>query len=407
MTRPCPRSWTLRARCLLTVAATTVFCAAAPIAAATATSTLRELPPSLWTYTHTWSLSSDDVLFGVLIDVDQLAGGDLAFTDGRLGQVLIVDRDGQLRRTLEVAGEGPGRLTRLDALCELPSEDLLLVQAWPGRGEVVDRFGEPVRSRRSATTRNLDGAPTWIAMASGYGMVAGVVAEVRREDPQVDRSVLRLMLLDPVTLEPGRELLRGEFANTTQMGLIDETVGYFPQRSWAIADQREVVVAPERERYLLEVHDRELGLVERHERPRRPVPRCRAEIERLKAGYTLEVNGQRQAITFVLHQTAEMIQGITALGPRTLLLQTAYTRHALPDGVTARYDLVDLKAGTVREVWLQVPHDAQADRLVLLPDGNLVVLTGAMPSGPGMPGPATDELLPPTIQFWTRQGGAR
>ena len=149
--QPTPAAWLLTAF-LLSLAQ--------PGAATIAQHPLDVLPPVTWRHALAWTHSSDNVLFGHLDDVDLLGDGTLAVTDVQLGQVLLIANGGVVQDVLAVAGEGPGRLTRLAGLCELPGEGLLLVQAWPGRGEVIARDGTPVRSWRPPTRRDHGGAPT-------------------------------------------------------------------------------------------------------------------------------------------------------------------------------------------------------------------------------------------------------
>lgn len=389
-----PAAWLLTA-CLLSLAP--------PSAAAATQHPLDVLPPVTWRHALAWTLSSDDVLFGHLDDVDLLGDGTLAVTDVQLGQVLLITGGGAVQDVLAVAGEGPGRLTRLAGLVELPGEGLLLVQAWPGRGEVIARDGAPVRSWRPPTGRDHGGAPTYLGFAGGYGLLVGVQAQVRPQLPRSSLNILTLGSFDPTDLRPQTEILRREFVTEDRMGLVDETAGHFPVTAWAIADSGRVVVAPDRETYRLELYDLRCGRVSVYTRERLALPRPQAEKDHLASGFSLEVDGRQQEITFIFHETAEMIQQVTVLSPGRLLLQTAYTFHDLPDGQTARLDLVDLDRATVQEVLLSVPLRPLVDRLVVLAGGHLVVLknggwTQAAAAGAAA---APADLEPPGIQSWT------
>lgn len=367
--------------------------------------TLRDLPPVEWRHELAWTLSSDDVLFGDLAAVVPLAGGEVALVDAQLGQLLFIGPDGDVRRRLDIAGEGPGRLARITGLCELPDDQLLLVQAWPGRGEIIARDGTPRRSVRGGSGRDDASAPTWLAFQSSAGLVVGVTMEARIVPPTSSHSILRLGCFAPADLQPTAEVLRREFLIEERMGLLDETAADFPLTAWTIVDSSRVAVAPDRDRYRLLIHDLATGRAHAWSRDRQPLPRPQAEKDAFAAGFSLVVNGRPQAIEIVFHETAQMIQEITALAPDTLLLRTAYTFADLPVGTMARLDLVDLDGGAVREITLTVPLNPWTDRLVVLPGRDILLLRHC---GPAFPAPPTvvavDSLDPPSLQRWTYLG---
>ncbi len=356
-------------------------------------------PPVVWRHELAWKLSSDDVLFGRLAEVDLLADGVLAITDLQLGQVLLLAPDGTVLRVLEVAGEGPGRLSRPAGVCEWDAEHLLLWQAWPGRAEIVRRDGTPVRSLVLGGRDGRLNVGSILALAGRRGGLVGVQAEVEILDSQQSLNVLRLCRFAD-DLVARHDILRCEVATVDRMGLVDETELDFPIHSWSLSGERRVVVAPRRACYRLETYADEHGVGEVFARDLPPLPRRQAEMDLLRAGFTLEVDGQRRAIDFVFHQTAQMIQEIVALDPRTLLLTTAYTFHALERPCTARLDLVDLDAATVREVRLEVPVSPDADRLLLLPNRDVVVLVGGGAALVRGDHEATAEPIAPSIAYW-------
>jgi hypothetical protein len=373
--------------------------------AAAAEQPLREVPPARWRHALAWTLSSDDVLFGTLAAAVPLVGGDVALVDVQLGQVLLVGPEGDVRQVLPVAGEGPGRLAQITGLCELPDAELLLVQAWPGRGEIVARDGTPRRSVRGGARRDDAGAPTWLAFQGSAGLVVGVTMEVRIVPPSSSLNVLRLGCFAPSDLQPTADILRREFLIEERMGLIDETAADFPLTAWTIVDASRVAVAPDRHRYRLLVHDLVNDRADAWTRDLPPLPRPQAEKDAYTAAFSLVVNGRPQAIDIVFHETAQMIQQIAALAPDTLLLRTAYTFAEPPAGTTARLDLVDLAGGTVREIGLAVPLNPWTDRLVVLPGRDIVLLRHCGPAFPEPPAVVpVDSLDPPSVQRWTYLG---
>lgn len=368
--------------------------------------TLRELPPAAWRHELRWVVSSDDWLFGRIGDVDLLADGCLAVVDVQLGQVMIIGPDGSVDRVHAVAGEGPGHLARLTGLCERPGGELWLVQAWPGRVEVVRRDGTPVRSLRLLDASDRGRPQTLLGLTSGWDLLVGVQASVRERDGRTATNVLHLRCYDD-DLQAFGDVLATTFVTEERMGFIDETAGYFPQTSWAVVDSGLVVVAPDRDAYRLELRSAAGAIQTTYVRALPPLPRAQEEKDRLAAGFSLEVNGQRRAIEFVFYETAEMIQAIVTLAPQRVLLRTAYCHAGPPAGAAARLDLVDLAAGTVQEIRLAASVRPHVDRLVALPSGDLVVLKHCEEISLRPPSDAPHSAGAPEIQYWRYLGGDR
>lgn len=361
---------------------------------------LRELPPATWRHELAWTLSSDDVLFGRLATVALLHDGVLAAADLQLGQVLLIAPDGSLQRVLAVGGEGPGRVGRLAGLCDQPPDGLLLVQAWPGRVEAVRRDGTPVRSLVAGGRSARSHVCSLLSLAAGAGGLVGVQVDVQARDDRRSHNVFRLCRFDR-DLVADREVLRREVVTEDRMGLVDETAMDFPVHAWAALDARRVVLAPARALYRLEVHGLDGGGPRAvFARDLAPLPRPQVEMDRLRSEFHLEVDGRRRPIEFVFFETAQTIQEIVALDPDRLLVTTAYLHHDLPPGATARLDLVDLDTASVREILLAVPVRPERDRLVVLPNGDLVVLVGGGATFTAAGPQEHEEPTVPAIAYW-------
>lgn len=364
---------------------------------------LIELAAARWRHDLAWRLSSDDVLFGDIAAVKRLGDGVIAVADQQLGQILLVAQDGAVQQIVPVSGEGPGRVARLAGVEEMPPDRLLLVQAWPGRVEVVRRDGTPLHSLVLGGRSDKTGVATLLSLVCAHGQAAGVLAHVRFLDHQRSTNTVRLSTFDS-DLIPVWDIFKRENVTIDRMGLVDETEMDVPIHAWNIVDERHIVVAPEREHYRLELHEPGRGLREVFSRERAPLPRPESEKQRLRSQFTLEVDGRRQAIEFVFFETAQMIQEIAVLGPRLLLLGTAYRYVGLPAGSTARLDLVDLDAASVREIRLSVPIDPDRDRLLPLPGNDLVVLVGAAAFSAGPRSHQEHDIVVPAIEYWRYVG---
>jgi len=363
---------------------------------------LVDLPVVRWRHTLAWTVSSDEVLFGQITDLVRLRDGAVAAADVQLGQVLVIAAGGTPVQTLAVSGDGPGQVRQLTSLAETATGDLLLVQAWPGRVEAIARDGTPLRSLRPlAKDRQV---PVLLRVAPARDLWLGLTVFVRAESPRTERTVLELAWLDPRDLSPIGAVLRRETATEIRPAHVDETASYAPRRAWAILPDGRAVVAPDRDAYRLEVHAPLVGTVAALVRDHTPLPRPDAEAALIRRAFRLEVDGRPRPIEFTLFATAEAIQTIVALDERRLVVGSARTFHALPAGASARCDLVDLAAATVREVLVGVPCVPWRDALVVLDNRDAVVVRhgfGGLAAAGFGPLPGEDPAGAPVIEYWT------
>jgi hypothetical protein len=283
----------------------------------------------------------------------------------------------------------------------------MLIQAWPGRVEVIARDGTPRRGVRPPGQGGDGGLPSLLRLVPAGEVWLGLLVGVRFEPPLTSRSTLELAWLDPRDLARCGTILRRESVAEIRQGFVDETEVYAPRRAWDVLPDGCAVVAPDRNAYLLEIHSPDAETVIRFARDHEPLPRPEAEKELIRRGYRLTVNGRPQPMDFRLFETAEAVQSVVALDDGRVLVGSARRFHRLPVGVTTRLDLVDLDAATVTEVHLQIPCHQWVDGVVVLPDRDVVVVRngfgGLAAAGPGFT-PAPDEGAVPSIEYWTYEG---
>ncbi len=380
----------------------------APCAAATPVQELVRQPPVTWHHARAWSLSSDEVLFGRLADVIRLADGTLAVADGQLGQVLLLRTDGTLERTLPVAGEGPGRVPRLTGLARTATDELALVQAWPGRVEVVARDGTPRRSLRARANGQVGdgGVATLLRLLAGAERWLGLLVHVDHPRRRQVRTSVTLAWLDHRDLARRGAVWGQEVITRIEPGVVDETAGHAPHRGWALLADGRAVVAPARAAYRLELHHPVHGLERVLIRTVPTFPRPAAEVARLRRGFRRTVDGRPRPVDLRCHETAEAITRVQVLDSGHVLVTSAHRRHDLPAGVSLRLDLVDLRAATVADVHLRIPRRWDQDALLVLPDRDVVVLreqAGCLSLMGAWPDPQGSGR-PPAIEYWTYQG---
>lgn len=362
-------------------------------AAAAPTYGLRDLGRDNWKYDLRWEVSSDEVLFGNIAEVVLLADGAVAVADVQLQAVLVFDRDGRMQSRIDVAGSGPGRLSRLGGICADGDDGLMLLQFLPGHVEMVRRDGTPVGSlfRRGSD----DSAQGLVGIRQAPGLAVAALLDQSWGEGAETINRFRLAAVDR-ELQATTTIHDVTFATTARHGVVDETEGYFPLRAWTVIDEHTVALAPNREEYLIEVHDLRTGRTDRLARQVAPVRRSKTEIDRIKAGYVLHENGVRRQMEFRLYDTAEMIQDMTATPAGRLLLATAHRQAESRDG-RLRIDLVDPKRRTCAEIEAVLRFDATVDRFFLLPSEDVVVIEN------GWGSLAADGGDVPAILYWARR----
>ncbi len=99
-----------------------------------------------WHLEELWTLGGedeDDFLFGVITQLSIDREGSVYCLDNQLSQVSVFSRDGEFLRTIGSAGEGPGEVTNPLSMVLLPTGDIGLVKALPGKLVLLRSEGVP------------------------------------------------------------------------------------------------------------------------------------------------------------------------------------------------------------------------------------------------------------------------
>jgi len=85
----------------------------------------------------------DDEFFGVIVDIEEDAEGNLYVLDSQLNEIKIYGPDGEYLNSIGREGEGPGEFRNAGGLFWLPDGRLGVVQAFPGRLITLHTDGTP------------------------------------------------------------------------------------------------------------------------------------------------------------------------------------------------------------------------------------------------------------------------
>jgi len=361
---------------------------------------LRTAPVEHWHYQLDWAVSSDDVLFGRIIDVDTTMDGGIAVTDGQLGNVLFFSEGGEFENRLHVLGEGPGKLSSVSGLACGEKGAVVVFQAFPARFERIACDGTPLSSHRVALDddgfdlcvglKHMSDGYLSVFMSTMYGAVAGGGDY---------RSVFTLRPLDG-DLGPDSAVYTHEISGADVEGVVSEKAGYFPLEAWAALENGRYVIAPKRDEYRLDVFDAG-GVLLRSYRRDVPQPlRSGQELELIRSRYAVTHNGVRSELDFDLYATAEMISGIVPLRGDLLALKTGFDADRNVSGRTVTYDLIDMEQRTCSPLVVDIPARPPVDVVHVLPDGDMVVAT--LVNSFLLPPEDDRGLKGPALQYWRR-----
>ena len=85
----------------------------------------------------------DDEFFGIIVDIEEDAEGNLYVLDSQLNEIKIYGPDGEYLNSIGREGEGPGEFRNSSGLFWLPDGRLGVVQTFPGRLVTLHTDGTP------------------------------------------------------------------------------------------------------------------------------------------------------------------------------------------------------------------------------------------------------------------------
>jgi len=318
-------------------------------------------------------LDDDENLFGVIAQVLADEAGNLYLLDQQLSEVAVFSPDGERLATLSREGDGPGETRNPNDMFFLPDGNIGLIQVFPGKIIRIDREGNP-----AGVFPLQSGDPT-----AGAGFSVLVRGKCRGGDLAlvgIDQSFGAGLLeqtyyLRSFSVEGERQ---AEYAmKTAQQNfadmVLDEEVVDFVWTRWDLAGGGRVVVAPHRNRYLLEIRDAGGDLLRTCARPYEPLPREAADTARATA--LLEAQGRNYPMMprVVVSDYEPDLVSLQVLDDDTIWVTTSRGVRAQPEGIMMTFDVFDMDGVFVRQVRVHADGDGQFDLLYLV-DGERAVL---------------------------------
>jgi hypothetical protein len=325
------------------------------------------------TPTELWRAGGDDdedVLFGVITDVEIDAKGNVYALDTQLSQINVFSPDGGFLRTIGREGEGPGEFRRAMQMFLTPEGNVAVLQMMPGKLILLTPDGKPAgdypgpKGADGGTISYFEGA------SAGSSYVLGT-REFGRSDNAV-RISRALLLLDAVG-QVRATIFKDEVTRDMAAAMsVDEK----DTRNlvFAAGSDGRVYTSENFDGYEIKVFS-PAGKLERViEREYTHRQRSKQEMEDNKPRVMMRREGGR-----TVHADAKASptdRDILRMIPRedgTLWVMSSRGANDQPKGTMATFDVFDGSGKFIRQVAVKIPGDFREDEFHILRDQVVVV----------------------------------
>jgi hypothetical protein len=343
----------------------------------------------------------DEVLFGVIVQVQIDEDGNLYLLDGQLSQVEVFSPAGEHLGTLSREGEGPGETRRPGDLVLMPDGNLGLAQNFPGKLVLIDQQGNPAGQIEIGHADPSQGGFSILrrVVCSGGNLVMG--ASTTRQGDGGQGTQIRTPVIARYTPDGAQEMVYYQdeytFDFTSGTFTFDEARNLeIPLRRFAVGPDGRVYVAPDRERYAIEVFEPDGTLVHTIERDYEIQKRSRDEVDFWRKLYEASLRGVPLELDLKMCETLAPIDwifgGLTVREDGTLWVRTSRGSRDQPDGVMLTYDVFDHEGRFQKQVAVQCPGRAREDALFFAGPDRMILVKGFMDAVVAMiGGGVTDE----------------
>lgn len=336
---------------------------------------------------------NDEIFFGSIGQVIAGAGGEILVLDGQLAQVQVYDRQGDWLRSLSRSGDGPGEVRGPVDCFLLPDGRLGIAQAFPGRLVYLHPDGTPAGQ---AQYQPQGAAATFSVMVAGRtapeGLLLAGIRMMQGGGPQMQQTFF-LSLCDADGKEQQVYLEKPYEISFADFRMDEASMDFVWMGRLAIDTAGRVMVAPERNRYLVRVLAGDGAVLREFTRaitmPRRTAAERDVATRIHQAIAANYGNIPLQGVT--IEDTEPAINGLWIRPDGEIWVRTPFNEAAA--GVFAVLDVFDREGRFTHQLALAADGDASRDDLFILADGRIVIARGGLDAWLGQQGvgPADDD----------------
>jgi hypothetical protein len=355
-------------------------------AAGTDTLHLREL----------WRAGGDDdeVFFGVINAVTSDSEGNLYLLDYQLCEIPVYSPRGEYLRTLSREGDGPGEIRRPADMCLMPDGSLGIGLPVPGRVVMIDSAGSPLSTLTLGESDPTERQFIFLQGLACHGnrlVVSGT---------QINRQAgarLRTHILAAYDLNGAEQVRYLAREDHRQFGeALREADEYTVAGGrWAVGPEGQVYLAPERDRYRIEVFaptGRCTRVIEREFEPRRRAP---SEIERVRSRVgppRRRRPGRGPAPEVEVAACDPVINRLRVTSGGELWVLHSRSNRDQPPGIMETYDIFNDAGCYIRRMAIACEGDGLEDRLFFVADDRAVLVRGLRDARDALRGVAGEEV---------------
>lgn len=333
-----------------------------------------------WHLKEEWRAGPDgeDFVFGFIVDVACDTLGNTYLLDFQQQETYVFDPAGKFLYVRGRKGEGPGETTMASNLL-LDPDRLGLVNRYPLGIVWLDKDGDPA----GKTTPFLEDSPEailgcWYGRLRHGSLLLGITRSTFTETEIVSEEMLVGCAADgtigPVYLDLNDAYLKGSLD-----GKVDESRYYSPFAGrWDLDENGRIWIAPERDRYLLQVVDNSGQTVLQTTREFINPDRPESEIGKIRA--SIEKTWAKSGLPIIVGKKAPCIEKLWIMENRwgtEVWIESATSGHDLPPAVMVRYDLFNLDGEFTHQVDIVGEGDPDFDRWYLIGNNRLIMVRNA------------------------------
>jgi hypothetical protein len=321
----------------------------------------------------------DDVILGQVGNGGVDAHGNVYILDTQLAQVQVYSLKGRHLRTLGREGQGPGEMTRPVHFDVRADGSVAVVQPFPGKIITLNADGTPGPAITLASSDPTRGGLAVILGArerAGNLVVSGMRNSFGGDSGQIAETRF-LATLDQQGQERKRHAELSLTRNPERL-VFDEQGDYFvgDRGHWDLGPDGRLYLTPRFDAYEIEVRTPAGDPEQLISRPHVARQRSKAEIEEMRGGRQMNINGREPEIVESFAEHDPCIASLTVLDDGTLWVENSHARDRWSEHGEIRYDVFGPDGKLREEVAVTVPQGGEGHRLILLRDGRFLLVRG-------------------------------